>query len=297
MQNIILDEEFRIYLPILSTEAFEHLERLLLEHGVRDALVVWNNILIDGYNRYAICIKHNIPFTTVSMEFDSRQDVFEWMAENQLGRRNLNPVEQSHYRGVVFNAVKRRRSQNNQYPGKISRHQSDGVESRSSTARELGNKFKVSSATIERDSKVANAINAIAEVSLEAKRKILSGEVPIDRTKLQRLSNATKEEIAEVATQITEGTYNRNDHRLRKSPEPSPEQNQERESGQNINPSQQPPLPNQSSPTYITTIVTQITDNLNKTLNTLPTETTLPELKTSLRTFIDSCEEIYKSIQ
>ena len=55
MQNIIIDEEFRIYLPTLDKVTYEALEQSLLEHGARDPLVLWNDILIDGYNRFKIC--------------------------------------------------------------------------------------------------------------------------------------------------------------------------------------------------------------------------------------------------
>ncbi|MDR2571688.1 MAG: hypothetical protein LBD23_15535 [Oscillospiraceae bacterium] len=90
MQNIIIDEEFESLLPKLDETTFETLENNLLEYGARDALVLWNDILIDGYNRYKICTKHNIPFNTVDMEFNSREEVLMWISNNQIARRNLN---------------------------------------------------------------------------------------------------------------------------------------------------------------------------------------------------------------
>ena len=118
MQNIIIDEEFKQLLPTLDTIAFQGLEQTLLKHGVRDPLVLWQNILIDGYNRYKICTEHNLPFTTVSMEFDSRDEVLHWIIENQIARRNLTSVELSHFRGLYFNAAKRMRGSSNQYTRK-----------------------------------------------------------------------------------------------------------------------------------------------------------------------------------
>jgi hypothetical protein len=47
--------------------------------------------LIDGYNRYGICSKHDIPFKTVEREFDSIDDACIWIIRNQFGRRNLVP--------------------------------------------------------------------------------------------------------------------------------------------------------------------------------------------------------------
>jgi N6-adenosine-specific RNA methylase IME4 len=49
-------------------------------------------ILVDGHNRFEICSKHNIPFETKPMFFDSRAHVRIWMRENQKGRRNLTPA-------------------------------------------------------------------------------------------------------------------------------------------------------------------------------------------------------------
>ena len=297
MQNIILDEEFMLYLPALGKDAYEKLEQTLLAHGARDSLVLWNDILIDGYNRFKICTEHNIPFTTVSMEFDDREDVRDWIIWNQLGRRNLTPLETSHYRGVLFNSTKRKRGSNNQYPGKNSRLQSAGVKTSSLTAREIGERFKVSKDTIERDGRVAIALDAIAEVSLEAKRKVLSGEIAVDRSKLQRLSRASKEEIEAVANQINDGTYNRKDHRVSRVPEPS----QEPSSGKAD--SDTPWLPpqidtvNKDEANYVDTIVSLITGNLNTTLKSLNNESGIPELKTSLRAFITSLEELYTNLE
>ena len=252
--------------------------------------------MIDGYNRFKICTEHNIPFTTISMEFESREDVKEWMADNQLGRRNLTPIETSHYRGVLFNSAKRKRGSSNQHTEKSARRQSDGEQSRSLTAKEVAERFKVSSATIERDGRVANALDAIAEVSLEAKRKILSGEVPVDRSKLQRLSKASKEEIEEVANQINDGTYNRKDHRVNKVSDVTVGQGDGGSGGVSY-----PKLPDKSEDgserDYVDTIVSLITGNLNTILKSLTNDGGVPELKVSLRMFINSLEEVYSNLK
>ena len=134
---------------------------------------------------------------------------------------------------------------------------------------------------------VANALNAIAEVSVEAKRKILSGEVPVDRAKLQRLSKASKEEIEDVAARIEAGTYNRDDYRRKRTAELASEKGDAAITA---------PLPNQSEANYIDTIVSLITGNLNAALKSLTNDGGVPELKMSLRTLINSLEELYDSI-
>jgi ParB family chromosome partitioning protein len=52
-----------------------------------------NEILIDGHNRHAICTKHDLPFETVEMEFDGRNEAEIWIIDNQTGRRNLENID------------------------------------------------------------------------------------------------------------------------------------------------------------------------------------------------------------
>lgn len=84
-----IDVEFQSLIPPLTYEEKKMLEESILSEGCRDAIVVWNDTIIDGHNRYEICTKHGIPFETVSREFEDRNDVIEWIIKNQFGRRNL----------------------------------------------------------------------------------------------------------------------------------------------------------------------------------------------------------------
>jgi len=111
---IIIDEEFKRLLPPLEDKVFADLEASLLLHGVRDSLVLWNGILIDGYNRYAISRKHGLTFNTADMEFPSRDEVIVWIIKNQFERRNLTPMEARRLRGIRYNTEKRIQGSNNQ---------------------------------------------------------------------------------------------------------------------------------------------------------------------------------------
>ena len=91
--KMVIDKEFAELIPPLTSEEYKRLERSILADGCRDALVVWGDTLVDGHNRYHICTKHNIPYTTVSKEFDDRNAAMLWMMNNQLSRRNLNDFQ------------------------------------------------------------------------------------------------------------------------------------------------------------------------------------------------------------
>lgn len=96
--NIRIDEGLRAYIDPLTDDEREALERSLLAEGCRDALVLWGDLLVDGHNRYALCMKHGITFETrQNTRLQSMQDVHLWMIENHLGRRSVSDFQ----RGVL----------------------------------------------------------------------------------------------------------------------------------------------------------------------------------------------------
>ena len=208
MQEIIIDKHFQFLLPVLDEKTFSDLEADILENGIRDPLVLWGDILIDGYNRYNIAKKHDLTFNTVSMEFNSRDDVVIWIIRNQIARRNLTPYQLRYFRGLHFHA-ERRIFQNtdgiNQYSEDF--RQNGGNPQTLATSRKLAEKYNVSSRTIERDSRLADALIAIGEVSPEAKQSILLGETKITRKELDEILSGTESMAAEIAESIDNGTF------------------------------------------------------------------------------------------
>lgn len=82
--------EFKALIPPLSPEEREQLEQNIAETGeCRDAIVLWNGVIIDGHNRFDICARHGISFGIRELNFENREAAMVWIIENQLGRRNL----------------------------------------------------------------------------------------------------------------------------------------------------------------------------------------------------------------
>ena len=75
-----------------------------------------------------------------------------------------------------------------------------------STAGRLAEQYNVSHNTIRRDAKLSEAIDAIGDISPEAK-KILSGEVDVSKRDLESLSSKPNEGIETLAAEIEDGTY------------------------------------------------------------------------------------------
>ena len=95
MINLKIDPEFQSQIPPLTDDEYKQLEENILKEGkLLSPLIVWNNILVDGHNRYAILQKHpEIYFSTMPLPFESREEVLACICKNQLGRRNLTPEQ------------------------------------------------------------------------------------------------------------------------------------------------------------------------------------------------------------
>ncbi|MDX5584306.1 MAG: hypothetical protein QNK20_05165, partial [Aureibaculum sp.] len=58
----VINQEFKKLIPKLSIEEFNQLEKNIISDGCRDPLVLWDDTIIDGHNRFEICNKHGIEF-------------------------------------------------------------------------------------------------------------------------------------------------------------------------------------------------------------------------------------------
>jgi hypothetical protein len=96
--QIKINDTLRSYIDPLTEAEYAALERSILVEGCRDALVLWDDVLVDGHNRYQICQQHGIPFkVTENASFHNLDDVKLWMIDNHLGRRSVSDFQ----RGVL----------------------------------------------------------------------------------------------------------------------------------------------------------------------------------------------------
>ena len=95
LYELRIDPEFRDMIPPLSEEEYRMLEESIVRDGCDTPLTVWNGIIVDGHNRYAICHKHGIAFAIEDKAFEDKDAAAYWMLERQLARRNLNSYQRS----------------------------------------------------------------------------------------------------------------------------------------------------------------------------------------------------------
>jgi hypothetical protein len=283
MQAVTIDEEFKCFLPKLDKATYESLEANLMENGCRDPLVLWEGILIDGYNRYEICTRHGIPFSTVSRDFASRENALVWIIRTQLSRRNLSPLQLSHYRGEHYKMERKiikNQGGKNQYSEEEVTCQNGKIPLEQWTVARLAKQYKVSPRTISRDAKTAGAIDAIGETSSEARQRILAGDANISKRELERLSSKPNEEIAEVAALIENGAYEK-----KKVGPPAPQG-----PGRGIG----PVLSGMQS---LEGVIGGMVDGIESEPPGSGAVNGMTDLATALRSFIDRLEGLYTRIQ
>jgi hypothetical protein len=189
IENLILDENLRSFIPPLKNEELTLLEESIRNEGVRDALLVWKDqikggyILVDGYNRHSIIQKLqkegiNTRYNLKPLDFDNFEEVKDWMIINQLGRRNLTDEQRSYLRGLRYNREK------DKHGGK--RKSSDQIDHLKTSDR-LAEEYKVGPATIRRDAEFASGLEKIGQANPLLKQSILSGRTHIKKSLLQKL--------------------------------------------------------------------------------------------------------------
>ena len=196
-----IDVEFKSLIPPMTYEEKKMLEESILSEGCRDAIVVWNDTIIDGHNRYEICTKHGIPFETVSREFEDRNDVIEWIIKNQFGRRNLPMHERARLAlrlkpVIAEKAREKQHSGINQYTHSLPQNSAKcslPIETREEIAKIAG----VSHDTIAKVEKIEN--QAPAPVVSASRRNDISVNTAYQVTKMK------PEEQHEIAERIEQG--------------------------------------------------------------------------------------------
>ena len=219
-----IDREFADLIPPLTEEEYKGLETSILNEGCRDALVVWNDTLVDGHNRYKICTEHNIAYITVSKEFEDRNVAMLWMMNNQLGRRNLNDFQRVEIVRKCEGAVKAQAEQRmstgiNQYTkSPVVKLPPTSIPMKSRDA--LGAMAKVSGSTYEHavavmDKAPEAVVNAVRkeELSINAGYEITKMNPEAQNEISQRIEQGEKPKdvVAEVRTRsgISPKTFER----------------------------------------------------------------------------------------
>lgn len=189
MYNLEINEEFKKLIPPLSKEEFEQLETNCMNEGIREAILTWNGVIIDGHNRYEIAKRWNLDYQTKSKNFKDENEVKEWMILNQFGRRNLSNYQRSVLALELEDVFKEKAKQNQVEGGKNKVVQkSEQAPMERKTITQISKVANVSHDTI------AKVKTIEAKASEEVKEKLATGEVSINQVYQEIKKEEKKEE-------------------------------------------------------------------------------------------------------
>lgn len=216
MKDLLIDEEFKKLIPPLSKEEFKILEENILKDGCIDPICTWNDIIIDGHNRYKICKKHNVVFKIHEISFTQRDEVKNWICSNQLGRRNISEETKKYLIGKRYEMEKsllKNSKGRNQYSEdkKLNEEirKERNVNHKPLTAIKLGKEYQVSCRTVLGYATYAKAIDTLEKDEPELTQKILSGEINIPQCQVVKISKLTPKFKNKIRKYLKTSTNNK----------------------------------------------------------------------------------------
>lgn len=196
-----IDQEFKTLIRPLRRDEYLQLEVNLTIDGCREPIATWNNIIVDGHNRYEICNRLRIPYAVRGMPFENRNQAIIWICNNQLGRRNISEETRRYLIGKQYELEKvaRKNPPNingfNQYK---QRSKKERGESFRRTAQKFSAQYNVSTGAVQKYAIFSKALDAVGQADPELPGKILSGTFKISHENLVALSKMPPEEIRRI---------------------------------------------------------------------------------------------------
>ena len=181
-----IKKEFKELIPDLSAEEFKQLEDNCINDGIRDKLIIWEDYIIDGHNRFEIAGKHNLKFQTEEIAFDNEDEAKIFIINLQLGRRNL----------VGFVKIELMQERKEILLKKGKEKMSEGGKGLSiigepshNTQKQLAKELKIGT------NKLAQAEIVIKKATPEVKQKLRSGEISINNAYQDIKKNEKRNEV------------------------------------------------------------------------------------------------------
>ena len=222
MKVILIDSEFKNLIPPLSAEERANLEESILNEGCRDALVLWNDTLIDGHNRYEICTAHNLPYNTIQRDFKSRDEVILWIIKNQKARRNLTAFSRGMLESKAIEILQKQAKEKQlstlkqntearlceitQTEGKTEKHH---IDVKKELAARIGTGEQAASRIININKRIEKAIAEEKPIAGQApeelKSKLMSGETSINEAYNAIKKDERREPIQKQVQDIERG--------------------------------------------------------------------------------------------
>lgn len=200
-----INEYYKRLIPPLTMYELQQLEQSIIRDGCQEPLRVWNNTIVDGYNRYEICTRLQVPFTIQYIQFKNREEAIAWICTNHLLRPNITDQTRRYLLGKRYEMEKILRTinkntesfQDRKFEAR-SNQLTEAVYEKSSshTSEWLSKEYHISHSTIEKYGIYASALDALSVMLPEFALKILRGQVKISHERIVELSRFSPHDVS-----------------------------------------------------------------------------------------------------
>lgn len=207
-----IDTALKRLIQPLSEEGLQQLEQNIIRDGCREPLIVWNNTILDGHNRYEICTRRRIPFMIQRVYLKNREEAIVWICVNQLSNRNITDETRKYLIGKRYemekilgahNAAGMNRYTKKEVRAKIQPEPPFGITA-GQTRERLGEEYNISHASILNYEKYAQALDSLMRVTPALVPKILSGNIKISLENAIELSQLASQDIKHLNQLISD---------------------------------------------------------------------------------------------
>lgn len=177
------------------------LEQELMENGCRDPINLWGHIILEGFLRYRLCLKHDLPVRTRQIPVRSRREALTWACAAQLRRNDLKREMRIYLIGKRYSVEKGVPGcQSSQLPDM--RFQPFGEKGKKppacKTAIRLGEEYGLGRCAVTRYGAYAEAIDRIFQAAPQFAALILSGTLETAQREVIHLSRLPEQALRQV---------------------------------------------------------------------------------------------------
>jgi site-specific DNA-methyltransferase (adenine-specific) len=153
--KIIEDKEFEAFSIPISSEAEEELGKDIAENGIKEPLVVWKGILVDGYKRLRISEELKLEFKTINIDFQEKEEVIRFRISKEFTKRNLSTEVKHFILGTLYLGVNQKNGSNKH----LLKQKPKGVR----TAKFISDDYKVGERTVSRAANFVSALDNLTK--------------------------------------------------------------------------------------------------------------------------------------
>lgn len=203
-KQLFIDESFKRLICPLSIKEYKKLERSIISEGCKEPILIWNNTIIDGHNRYKICTNHNISYSITEMEFECKEAVMAWICANQLKRNNITEETRKFLIGMQYENEKIvTRLKNKTYKTQgYNIHEDSSDPNKPLFAQIIANENNIAVATVQKYAIFTRALEKIGSKEPKLIPKILSGQYKISHKNTIEMAELPAEDLQRINRKI-----------------------------------------------------------------------------------------------